>query len=123
MTLARMGLVMEILPAGNSGRGLRTSQVTAALERRGVHVHRDTLLRNLKDWSVMLGLISSMDEEGTLYWRRSSRRHGFAHLLDLDNLLDDSMGSHSEHDMEGGFDEHDVPDWSSQITFWGRGSA
>lgn len=121
MMFARMALVMEILPAGTTAKGLPTSALAAALARRGINVHRDTLLRNLKEWRPMLGLVVSEDESGTLYWKRGRRQDGFAHLLDLDNLIDDSSVSPSNNDRAGGMAEHDLPDWPLATNHWGRG--
>lgn len=114
--IIRMALVMDLLPWGSASRGKGKTELAHELGQRGISIHPDSLLRNLKEWQPWFQLVCTRDEEGTTYWKRSSRNHGFSHLLDMEDFLgdalDDSLGS-SRH----GLGEHDIPDWPSDIRF------
>lgn len=118
--MARMALVMHTLPWGSSSQGMSKSQLANALARKGMDVHPDSLLRNLKEWQPLLGLVCRHDAAGKSYWKRSSRHHDFSHMLDLQDALGEPLDKALDQHGNQGFDHYNVPDWASDIIFQGR---
>lgn len=118
--MARMALVMQVLPWGTNSRGLSKSEIANALARKGIDIHKDSLLRNLKEWQPLLGLECRHDAEGTSYWKRGSRHHGFAHMLDLDEVIGEPLDKVLDVSDSSGLDHYELPDWASDIIFHRR---
>ena len=115
--MVRMALVLELLPWGSANRGMGKQELAHALGQRGISIHPDSLLRNLKEWQPLLQLECSRDEAGTTYWKRASRKHGFSHLLDLEDYVGEALDEALGTNHLSGLSEHEVPDWSSEIRF------
>ena len=116
LQMARMALVLDLLPWGSASRGMGKKELANALGQRGIRIHPDSLLRDLKQWQPILQLQCSTDASGMTLWKRSSRKHGFSHLLDLEDFTGDAVESCLD-ETRPGLAEHDAPDWPSAIRF------
>lgn len=114
--IVRMAVVLDLLPWGSASRGKGKSELARELGQRGIDVHADSLLRNLKEWQPLLQLVCTRDENGKTYWKRASRNHGFSHLLDLEEFLGEALET-SLDDGGSGMSEYRVPEWPSDIYF------
>ncbi|MDT8439581.1 MAG: hypothetical protein RQ729_11295 [Wenzhouxiangellaceae bacterium] len=115
--IARLALVLDLLPWGSNSRGMGKLELANALGQRGIRIHPDSLLRDLKAWQDLFELQCSRDENGTTYWKRSSRRHSISHLLDLEDFTGDAIDECLNSNHRDGLDEHGIPDFPSDIIF------
>jgi len=113
--LARLSLVLDLLPSGIHDRGVTASWVARGLARKGVSIDERSVLRNLHEWKEFLGLIRTDDCSGTIYWKRSSRHQSISHLLRVDEYIDEPLEEALDSDDAAGMKAYAAPDWSSDI--------